>query len=486
MTTRTRFAPSPTGYLHIGGLRTALYNYLFAKQQDGTFLLRIEDTDRNRLVERATESLVKTMIQMGLTPDEGVVLEGDVLVQHGERGPYIQSERLEIYEEHIQKLIDSGKAYHCFCSKERLDEVRKHQEIAKLPTKYDRHCCSLSEEEVKAKLDAGESFVVRFKIPEGETTFDDAVRGKITINNKEVDDQVIRKSDGFPTYHLAVVVDDHHMGVTHVIRGEEWISSVPKHVLLYEAFGFNLPTFAHLPLLLNPDRSKLSKRQGDVAVEDYLAKGYLPEALMNFVALCGFNPSGDQEIYTIDELIKSFDLSKVNKGGAVFDTQKLDWMNGMYIRHLSDEELMDRIKPFVNKEVSDSLLKKILAVEKGRMTRLNEIDDKIPEYTDSTDYDAEILIWKKADAKDAHEKLSAISQLLEGWTDVDFEDINLIEEKVKEYTKDKAWQNGNVLWPLRVSLSGKKASPSPFELLWVFGKEESLKRIADALSKLEA
>ena len=311
MNVHVRFPPSPTGFLHIGGLRTALYDYLYAKKHGGVFVLRIEDTDRERFVEGGTEALITIMGKMGLDYDEGPVLKKGKLSEIGDHGPYIQSLRLDIYEKHAKELLDNGHAYYCFCSSDELKSVRKQQQMMKQPTKYNRHCLKLTEDEVKTKLELNEPHVLRMKIPEGETTFKDIIRGDITIQNTEIDDQVLMKSDGFPTYHLANVVDDHLMEITHVIRGEEWISSTPKHVILYDMFGWDLPEFAHLPLLLNADKSKLSKRQGDVAVEDFLDKGYLPEALLNFVSLLGYNPKGDQEIYTLDELVSLFDLSNL-------------------------------------------------------------------------------------------------------------------------------------------------------------------------------
>lgn len=462
----TRFPPSPTGYLHIGGLRTALYNYLFAKQQGGKMILRIEDTDRNRLVEGAAEKMVQTLERMGIHIDEG---------------PIFQSDRHEagIYKKAVDQLLEAGHAYRCFCTKERLDEMRKQQQAQKETPRYDRHCLGLSEEEIKQQLDAGTPFVVRMKIPEGETTFADIIRGSITINHKEIDDQVILKSDGWPTYHLAVVVDDHDMGVTHVIRGEEWLSSVPKHVLLYQYFGWNLPTFAHVPLILNPDKSKLSKRQGDVAVEDYLEKGYLVPALNNFVTLLGFNPKGDQEIYSVDELINLFDLSKVNKSGAVFDREKLDWMNGQYISALSAEALLELVKDRV--DCDESVLLRVLEVEKTRMKRLTDIEELVKPYQQLPDYEAELLVWKKADATDAKEQLAAVKTFIES---LDVSSITLIEEGIRGYITDTERSNGNVLWPLRVALSGSAKSASPFELLWVLGREEGMRRIDHALTLL--
>ncbi len=479
----TRFPPSPTGYLHIGSLRTALYNYLFAKRHGGRFILRVEDTDRTRYVEGAVESLIRTMDAMGLAYDEGPTLVDGKIVEIGDHGPYVQSERLDLYKTYAQQLIDQGDAYHCFCTKERLTQLRDQQRLAKLPTKYDRACLALNDEEKQARIDAGDDHVVRLKVPEGPITFTDEIRGAVTIDGSEVDDQVLMKTDGFPTYHLAVVVDDHLMGVTHIIRGEEWVSSVPKHVLLYQKLGFPLPSFGHLPLILNPDKSKLSKRQGDVAVEDFLKKGYLPEALLNFVALLGFNPSGDREIYTMQELQEAFDLSRVNKSGAVFDVEKLNWMNGQYIKCLDEEELNKRIAEFAP-DIEGDLLKRIVQVEKDRLAVLSEISDRLDMYTQSPAYDAEILVWKKADKEDAIAQLKGVQGVLEGLNEEVFTSLELIEGAVKKYIEDNDLKNGNVLWPLRVALSGEPRSPSPFELLWALGKKESLTRVNHAIESL--
>ncbi|OGL98017.1 glutamate--tRNA ligase [Candidatus Uhrbacteria bacterium RIFOXYB2_FULL_45_11] len=469
----TRFAPSPTGYLHVGGLRTALYSYLFAKQQKGTFILRIEDTDQTRLVPGAVEALITTLTTMGLPPD---------------KGPFIQSERLALYREHTQRLLDHGHAYYCFCSKERLLVLREEQQATKSPMKYDRACLHLSKEDIDQKLAENVPHVVRLLVPEGKTTFTDEIRGEITIENKEVDDQVLLKTDGFPTYHLAVVVDDNDMAVTHIIRGDEWISSVPKHIILYNMFGFPIPKFAHLPLILNPDKSKLSKRQGDVAVEDYLAKGFLKEALINFVALLGFNPTADREIYTLEELIAFFDLSKINKSGAVFDHDKLNWMNGMYLRTKTTQELIELSKPFLktsNVIIDDAFFARIVEIEKERLVTLQELADRAQEYSQTIAYDASLLIWKKADTEDAKMHLIALKSVIANLDESVFSDRALVETAIKKYIEEGSFQNGNVLWPLRAALSNKEKSPNPFELIWMFGKDESLKRIDQALSLLK-
>lgn len=487
MNVRTRFAPSPTGYLHIGGLRTALYNFLLARQTGGSFLLRVEDTDRERYVPGAVEALITTLDRVGLSPDEGPKLENNVVVQEGDRGPYIQSERLAIYAEHAKKLIDAGSAYYCFCSSERLGSLRKQQEIAKLPTKYDRACLKLDAMEIERRMSANEPHVVRLKMPDGETSFDDMIRGRITINNAEIDDQVLMKSDGFPTYHMAVVVDDHLMEITHVIRGDEWISSTPKHIELYRLFGWTPPLFAHLPLILNPDKSKLSKRQGDVSVEDFLDKGYLPETLVNFVALLGFNPKADQEIYAVDELVALFNLEKINKSGAVFDVAKLDWMNAQYLMRKTPSELARLARPFVEragKTVDDALLERICAVETTRLTRLSEVADLVDSYLSLPSYDPQLLVWKKADAADARAQLAGIRNFLDGLAPESWTEVRLIDEAIKGYIGDKGLPNGNVLWPTRVALSGRSASPSPFELAWAFGKTETMLRLQTAIDSL--
>ena len=482
---RTRIAPSPTGYMHIGTLRTMLYNYFLARQTGGQFLVRIEDTDRERMVEGAVENLLGVIRTLGIDYDEGPVLQSDgTLLSKGDVGPYVQSERLLIYQEHVEKLIAKGDAYYCFCTRDRLDAMRQQQMVTKQTPKYDRTCCSLTEDDVTKRLAERGSYVIRMKVPEGETLFMDAVRGAIKIANSEVDDQVLLKSDGFPTYHLAVVVDDHLMNITHVIRGEEWISSTPKHVMLYTMFGWNAPQFAHLPLLLNPDKSKLSKRQGDVAVEDYLKRGYLPEALINFVALLGFNPKGDQELYTVEEFTKLFDLSKVNKSGAVLNMEKLDWMNNQYLRAMEPKAFFEAARPFLQVDVSHPIVERALLIERERVSRLDELQEHIGDYLVAPGYDPQSLVWKKADKEDAKEQLENVLRILTDAPEANFAAVESMELLVKSYVESNGLSNGNVLWPLRVALSGKERSASPFELLWALGKEESLVRIGRALDLL--
>ena len=481
---RTRIAPSPTGYIHIGTLRTALYCYLLSRQTGGQFLIRIEDTDRERLVEGAAEHVLETLTALGIDYDEGPVVEQGVLVDKGDKGPYVQSQRLDLYKTYVDQLLDQGDAYHCFCTKERLDQMREEQRATKQTPKYDRTCCQLSEQEVQAKLADGEAHVVRMKVPEGETSYEDIIRGTLKVSNAEVDDQVIMKSDGFPTYHLAVVVDDHLMEISHILRGEEWIPSTPKHVMLYKMLGWQTPQFAHLPLLLNPDKTKLSKRQGDVAVEDYLKRGYLPQALLNFVALLGFNPKGDQELYSMEELIELFDLTKVNKSGAVLNMEKLDWMNNHYLKDLSREELLQVAQPFLQADTKKEVVARALLIERERAHRLDELQEKIQEYITEPSYDGSILVWKKSDAASAKEQLTQLLPVIEGLDDSAFDRTETLETEIKAYIQKQGLGNGEVLWPLRTALSGKARSASPFDFLWALGREEATRRVTHAINLL--
>jgi len=492
---RTRFAPSPTGFVHVGSLKMALTDYLLARQQGGQFILRIEDTDKERFVEGSVENLLKTLNWAGINPDEGVKLDlNNKIVQSGNKGPYIQSERLDIYHKYVNQLLENGQAYYCFCSKERLDKVRKIQELNKLPTGYDGQCRSIGLDEAKKRMTAGESAVVRMKMPQtGTTTFSDLIRGEVSFENRLIDDQVILKSDGFPTYHLAVVVDDHLMEITHVIRGEEWLSSTPKHIELYKMFGWTPPLFAHLPLLLNPDKSKLSKRQGDVAVEEYIKKGYLPEAVLNFIAFLGWNPGDEREIFSLEELIKEFSLEKVNKAGAVFNLEKLDWYNREYLRRIDNVKLVSLLMPHLEvtyQEVKsqkskvknyNEWLEKVVSLEKERATTLVELVDNLKFIFEEPDYDGKILVWKKSDAVKTKQNLANLSDFLANLSDFSKENL---QNTVGEWIKESGLSNGDIMWPMRVALSGQENSPGPFEIADVLGKEVSLKRISLAIKKL--
>ena len=480
-TPRVRFAPSPTGYLHVGGLRTALYNYLFAKRNNGTFVLRIEDTDRNRFVEGAVENLIKALKWAGLDFDEGPETGGDF-------GPYMQSQRLDIYKKYADELIEKGKAYYCFCTPERLKALKEEQEKQKLPqAKYDKLCLHLTKKEVENKLASGIPKVVRLNVEENHTIkFDDIIREHVEFESNNVDDQVLIKSDGYPTYHLANVVDDHLMKITHVIRGEEWLSSTPKHVLLYDAFDWERPIFAHLPLLLNPDRSKLSKRQGDVAVEDYRDKGFLKDALVNFVALLGWNAGDDREFYYIDELIKSFSLERVNKAGAVFDLQKLNWLNAEHLRMKSNEDLVSLLKEeikkskFIDQNFSDNFLSLIIDAMKERVSFVKEfIDTCTYFYEVPSEYEQKSVEknWKP----ETPEHLNKLKEEFASLNNPTKEDFETALSKVSE---ELNVGKGKLIHPLRLTVSGQSTGPGMFDLLFILGKDEVVKRIEAAIKHI--
>ena len=478
---KTRFAPSPTGYLHVGGLRTALYSYLYAKKHGGIFALRIEDTDQKRYVEGAVESLQNTLKFFGLNWDEG---------------PIFQSERTEIYMKYAKMLVLAGHAYPCFCTPQRLEEMRHDQEAKKLPPKYDRHCAGLSLEECKVRADKGEPYVIRQKIPLEELHFHDLIRGDLVFHGKDIDDQVLIKSDGFPTYHLANVVDDHEMHVTHVIRGEEWLPSTPKHIWLYEGLGWTPPEFAHLPLLLNADRSKLSKRQGDVAAEDYIKKGYLKAAMINFIAFLGWNPGTEEEIFTMDELVDRFSLDRVQKGGAVFNLEKLDWLNGAYIRKKTPEELGELVLPYLQKETwyEDRLVTRLS--EKAKLARVVSVQSRMktladapvllkPFLLDELDYDPKLFLNDKMKVDKAMAILALENALPALEAHEDFEDEEALKACLVAVIAKLGVKNGQVLWPLRVALANEEFSPGAFEVARILGKETTLKRLQKALDKLK-
>lgn len=485
MKNRTRFAPSPTGYLHIGGLRTALYAYLFARKTGGDFIMRIEDTDRTRTIEGATESLVRVFDAFNIERDEGPELSDGVLVEKGEYGPYIQSHRSDIYKKYAEILIENGKAYYAFETAEELNAMRKNQEKKGLPPRYNKASLNLSKEAIEKNLQEGKPYVVRLNVTPGKIIeFTDLIRGKIKINTKDIDDQVLIKSDGHATYHLANVVDDHLMKITHVIRGEEWVPSTPKHILLYQAFDWEPPIFAHLPLILNPDKSKLSKRQGDVAAKDYLKKGYLKEAIINFIVLLGWSPKSNEEIFTLDELKEIFDISHVNNSGAVFNREKLDWINKQHIKKLSSDEFFKLAQPYLT-DFSEQDSKKVTAallLEKERITTLTEIPDAISFIFELPEYTGELLAWKKLNQSEAQENLKTILTLIQPIEEGAFTEENL-NQTIYSYIKENDLKVGNMLWPLRVALSGKEKSPGPYEIAAVLGKQETVNRINQALQK---
>lgn len=484
---RDRFAPSPTGNVHVGSLRTALYNYLFAKKNNGQFLLRLEDTDRTRYEEGAVENLLNALMVTRVVPDEGLFEEDGKIVQRGDCGPYIQSERLDIYKKYIDQLLENGQAYYCFCTKERLDEVREKQKAAGETPRYDGHCRNLPKEEVEARVAAGEPYVIRLKLPEDHVVaFDDAVRGRIEINTNDLDDQVLIKTDGFPTYHFAVVIDDHLMGITHVIRGEEWLPSTPKHVYLYECFGWEQPQYVHLSNILNDDHKKLSKRQGDVSVGDFLKKGYLPEALINFLALLGWSPENEQEIFSMDELIEAFDLSRINKSGAVFDRAKLDWMNAHYIKELPIEELTARMIPYLLNAgyITESDVEKRMPwLEKvGELMRerLNYFA-QVPEETKMLfDRNFEITDSESLDILKEETVPVLFNALVEKITESDVVDTERAKAILKEIQKEHKAEKikGKMLYmPTRIMLTGEMHGPDLTLIMDVLGKEELLLRL---------
>ena len=480
---RTRYAPSPTGKMHVGNLRSALYEFLVAKHEGGDFILRIEDTDQERFVEGAVDIINNTLKLTGLTYDEGPDKDKGY-------GPYVQSERMKtgIYLKYAKELIDKGEAYYCFCTKERLASLKTEIVEGKEITVYDKHCLSLTPEEVQANLDAGMPYVIRQNNPTtGTTTFHDELYGDITVNNDELDDMILIKSDGYPTYNFANVVDDHTMNITHVVRGNEYLSSSPKYNRLYEAFGWKIPTYIHLPLITNEEHKKLSKRSGHASFEDLLDQGFLPEAVVNYIALLGWSPEDNNEIFTLDELIKKFDYHKINKSPAVFDIQKLKWMNGEYIKKLDDDKFLEYAMPYVDKAISKNLdKKKIALLTKTRIEVFPEIPDHIDFFETLPEYDLSMYEHKKMKTtlESSLEVLKEVLPLLE-----DFDDYSndALYAMLSKYVAEKGVKNGFVMWPIRTALSGKLVTPAgATEILEILGKDESLARIRKGISLLEA
>lgn len=485
MEVRVRYAPSPTGLQHIGGVRTALFNYFFAKSSGGKFILRVEDTDRERYSDESLQDLYDTLDWLGVKWDEGPVVGGPY-------GPYIQSERTAIYQEYAKKLVDMGKAYYCYCTSERLEQLREKQIAEKSPVQgYDGHCRDLTEEQRRELEAQGLKPVIRLKVPrEGSTTFHDVLMGDITRENKDVSpDPVLLKSDGFPTYHLANVMDDHLMGITHIMRAQEWIPSGPLHVLLYEAFGWEVPTYCHLPMVMGSDGHKLSKRHGSTSVRDFRAKGYLPEALLNYVSLVGWSYDGEKEFFTREELEKCFSLEKINKAPGVFDYQKLDWFNTQYIRQKSDKELADLLMPYLKQagRLDDSGYDRLLAFVPGvrdRLTLLSDIVAMTDFLEDHGEPDVAILIPKKMDAASSLSSLKAVYELVKddlakGRTDDE------LQNDMCELAQRLGIKNAGVFNPLRAAVTGLQVSPPPFSCIHLLGEEESYRRIERAIEVLE-
>ena len=477
---RTRFAPSPTGYMHIGNLRTALFTYIIAKKNGGDFILRIEDTDQGRLVEGATDVIYKTLRDCGLDWDEGPDVGGPV-------GPYIQSERMGMFKKYAVELVEKGEAYYCFCDKERLEEVRAIQEASGIMPMYDRHCRNLSKEEVQEKLDAGIPYVIRQKVPtEGEVTFHDELYGDITVPCSTLDDQILIKTDGMPTYNFANVVDDHLMGITHVIRGNEYLASTPKYNLLYQAFGWEVPKYIHVEHIMKDKQHKLSKRDGDASYQDLMEKGYLSEAVLNYIALLGWAPKGEQEIFTLDELIEEFDISGLSKAPAIFDAVKLKAINGEYIRRLSAEKFAEYALPYIRQAVKreDIDVNRIASLLQPRTELFTDIPEQIDFIDALPEYDNALYCHKKMKTNEENslESLKDILPVLEGIDDWTEENIH---EALFKLIEEKGVKNGIVLWPLRVAVSGKSFTPGGgIELCVILGKEESISRIKKGIEKL--
>lgn len=473
---RTRMAPSPTGEYHVGHIATLLKNYAYAKHCGGQFVLRIEDTDRERLVPGAVDRIMGVIRDYGLDWDEGPS-------KGGPYEPYVQSERLPSYKVKAEELVAAGKAYYCFCSRERLEQVRDAQRASNIPPKYDRHCRALSESEVQQRLAAGESYVIRLKVPDNTpVVFTDLVRGQIEVNSDVVDDQVLLKSDGFPTYHLAVVVDDHAMQITHILRGEEWISSTPKHVLLYQAFGWQAPVFAHIPVFLNPDgKGKMSKRKGTVSARSFLDAGYLPEALLNFFMILGWAREDQTEVLTLEDYIREFDPKDISAKSVVFDMQKLNWLNGVYIRKLPESELTVRLKKFLPDDFPQAKLAEILPLVSERLVTLADIADLTAFFYRPVAHDREVLLKKsspeivKGQIQETIVALEAISP----WG------VPALEETLRGLAIAREWKNSQYFMVLRVAVTGKTATPPLFETMTVLGKEQCLGRLNQALQCIE-
>ena len=479
-TVKTRFAPSPTGRMHVGNLRTALYAYLIAKHEGGKFMLRIEDTDQERFMEGALEIIYRTLAKTGLVHDEGPDKDGGV-------GPYVQSERQAqgLYLKYAKKLIEQGDAYYCFCDKERLESL-KTEVAGKEITVYDKHCLHLSKEEIEANLAAGKPYVIRINMPtEGTTTFHDELYGDITVENNELDDMILIKSDGYPTYNFANVIDDHLMGITHVVRGNEYLSSAPKYNRLYEAFGWEIPKYIHCPLITNEDHQKLSKRCGHSSYEDLLDQGFLTEAIVNFVALLGWSPSSDNEIFSLEELVKEFDYHRISKSPAVFDMVKLRWMNGEYMKKMDDDKFYGMALPYLKEVITRDLdFHKIAAMVKTRIEVFPDIKDHVDFFEKVPEYETSMYVHKKMKTNEetSLQVLKEVQPLLEAQEDFS---NDALFEMLSAYAKEHGYKVGYVMWPIRTALSGKQMTPAgATEILEVLGKEESLVRIQAAIEKL--
>ena len=479
---RTRYAPSPTGRMHVGNLRTALYEFLIAKHEGGDFMLRIEDTDQERYVEGATEIIYRTLEKAGLVHDEGPDKDGGY-------GPYVQSERVKtgLYIKYAKELINKGEAYYCFCDKERLASLKTEVVEGKEISIYDKHCLHLSKEEIEANLASGKPYVIRQNNPtEGTTTFHDVLYGDITVDNAELDDMILIKSDGYPTYNFANVVDDHTMNITHVVRGNEYISSSPKYTRLYEAFGWEEPVYVHLPLITGESHKKLSKRDGDFSFEDLLEQGFTSEAIINFIALLGWSPEDNREIFSLEELIKEFDYHRISKSPAVFDVVKLRWMNGEYFKAMDADKFYEMAEPYLKEAISGDLnLRKIAAMVQTRIEIFPDIREMVDFFEELPEYDVQMYEHKKmkTSQESSLEVLTELLPLLEKQTDYS---NDALYQTLVSYVEKKGCKNGYVMWPVRTAVSGKQMTPAgATEIMEILGKEESLVRIRKGIDKLQ-
>ncbi len=470
MTVRTRIAPSPTGIAHLGTTYTALRNWALARQSGGKFIIRIEDTDRERYVEGAVDIILEALSWLGLDNDEGPNVGGP-------HAPYTQSERLAIYQSHAEDLVTKGKAYYCFCTKERLEKLRVSQQKAKTLPRYDGHCKTLSKEDVQAKLESGVSRVIRLKVPPlGVTVCHDAIRGDILFQNSGIDDQVLLKSDGYPTYHLGVVVDDHLMGITHIIRGEEWLSSSPKHILLYQSFGWELPVFAHLPIIRNKDHSKMSKRKNDVSILSHRDRGYLPEAMNNFMCLMGWSHPEKKEIFPLSDFVKHFSLDRVTTTAPVYDIEKLNWLNGQYIRELTNQELLDRLTNFIPPDCGSSLASRLIPLIKDRLVTLKDFEELTSFFYRDISYD-HTLLEKKSTANEVRLQLNQTRAELTDIPEPRWQAAEL-ERVIRELSTGNNWRPGQYFMMLRIAVTGRRATPPLFETMEVLGRAKTLTRLS--------
>ena len=467
---RTRMAPSPTGDVHIGTLRTSLYNFAFARKNQGKFILRIEDTDQKRLVVGAADRTLQVFKDFGLIYDEGPDVGGNF-------GPYVQTQRLEIYQQYLKQLIDRGDAYYCFCTEERLTEMRDVQKAAKKVPKYDRHCLHLSKEEIDQKIKDGVPYVVRMRIPDNETiVFDDLIRGQIKVKSNDVDDQVLMKSNGIPTYHFAVVIDDYLMNISHVLRAEEWLISTPKSVLLYRYFGWEMPVFGHLTVLLDPSHpGNMSKRYGSVFAQQFLDDGYLPDALLNFLMLLGWNPGTEKELFTLEEFVQEFSVEHLHKKAAIFDRKKLDYFNGLYIRQKTNEELFPYFKKFLP-NATDDQINILIPVLKERLVKFGDLKDQVKFLFEDIEYDKELLLKKGTAPELAIDMLNKSKEVISNFSDLSVKFLELI--------KNNNWNTGEFFMVFRVAICGSAFTPPVIECLPALGKDNALRKIDLAISKL--